>query len=185
VELPFIVLAVGQWGAASFENDPASDWFLLVEEAVEPGGVIASALDAAVGDWEYLGLDQSCEAIAAAELSASCSPIRPVARQRELLGRHSSSSASRLRDRPGTSGSPARPNGKRAADRRVLSPSEALRRTTATDRTPFWTARTRVSALTLALSARLGRALRARPRAHTRGSVPRAAAEEVSTLHPV
>ena len=23
------------WGAASFENDPASDWFLLVEEAVE------------------------------------------------------------------------------------------------------------------------------------------------------
>jgi len=72
VELPFIVLAVGQWGAASFENDPASDWFLLVEEAVEPGGVIASALDAAVGEWEYLGLDRSCEAIAAAELSASC-----------------------------------------------------------------------------------------------------------------
>jgi len=71
-ELPFIVLAVGEWGAASFENDPASDWFLLVEEAVEPGGVIASALDGAVGEWEYLGLDQSCEAIAAAELSASC-----------------------------------------------------------------------------------------------------------------
>ena len=70
--LPFIVLAVAEWGAASFENDPASDWFLLVEEAVEPGGVIASALDGAVGEWEYLGLDQSCEAIAAAELSASC-----------------------------------------------------------------------------------------------------------------
>jgi hypothetical protein len=67
-----MVLAVGEWGAASFENDPASDWFLLVEEAVDPGGVIASALDSAVGESEYLGLDQSYEAIAAAELSASC-----------------------------------------------------------------------------------------------------------------
>ena len=67
-----MVLGVGDWGAASFENDPASDWFLLVEEAVDPGGVIASALDSAVGESEYLGLDQSCEAIAAAELSASC-----------------------------------------------------------------------------------------------------------------
>jgi hypothetical protein len=64
---------VGEWGAASFENDPASDyWFLLVEEAVDPGVVIASALDGAVGESEYLGLDQSCEALAAAELSASC-----------------------------------------------------------------------------------------------------------------
>ena len=57
---------------ASFENDPASDWFLLVEEAVDPGVVIASALDGAVGEPEYLGLDESCEALAAAELSASC-----------------------------------------------------------------------------------------------------------------
>jgi hypothetical protein len=63
---------VGEWGAASFENDPASDWFLLVEEAVDPGVVIASALDSAVGESEYLGLDESCEALAAAELSASC-----------------------------------------------------------------------------------------------------------------
>ena len=68
---------VGEWGAASFENDPASDWFLLVEEAVDPGGVIASALDSAVGDSEYLGLDESCEAIAAAELSASCAGHAP------------------------------------------------------------------------------------------------------------
>jgi len=66
------VVGVGEWGAASFENDPASDWFLLVEEAVDPGGVIASALDSAVGESEYLGLDESCVAIAAAELSASC-----------------------------------------------------------------------------------------------------------------
>jgi Domain of unknown function (DUF4259) len=67
-----MVLAVGEWGAASFENDPAGDWFLLVEEAVDPGWVIASALDSAVGESEYLALDESCEAIAAAELSASC-----------------------------------------------------------------------------------------------------------------
>jgi Domain of unknown function (DUF4259) len=69
---------VGVWGAASFENDPASDWFLLVEEAVDPGAVIASALDSAVGESEYLGLDQSCEAIAAAELSASCAAHAPA-----------------------------------------------------------------------------------------------------------
>jgi hypothetical protein len=74
---PFIVLSVGEWGAASFENDPASDWFLQVEEAVDPGGLIASALDNAVGESEYLGLDESCGAIAAAELSASCAGHAP------------------------------------------------------------------------------------------------------------
>jgi uncharacterized protein DUF4259 len=67
-----MVVGVGEWGAASFENDAASDWFLLVEEAVDPGEVIASSLDSAVGESEYLGLDESCVAIAAAELSASC-----------------------------------------------------------------------------------------------------------------
>jgi hypothetical protein len=67
-----LFVAVGAWGAASFENDPASDWFYLVEEAVDLGGVIASALDDALGEADYLGLDASCEAIAAAELSASC-----------------------------------------------------------------------------------------------------------------
>lgn len=67
-----MVGGVGEWGAASFENDAASEWFLLVEEAVDPGGVIASSLDSAVGESEYLGLDESCAAIAAAELSASC-----------------------------------------------------------------------------------------------------------------
>jgi len=63
---------MGEWGVASFENDPAADWFLLVEEAVDPGGVIASAVDSAVGESEHLELAGSCEAIAAAELSASC-----------------------------------------------------------------------------------------------------------------
>jgi Domain of unknown function (DUF4259) len=70
-------VAVEAWGPASFENDPASDWFLLVEEAVEPGAVIASALDTALGDADYLGLDAACEAIAAAELSASCAGHAP------------------------------------------------------------------------------------------------------------
>jgi hypothetical protein len=70
-------LVVEVWGTASFENDPASDWFLRVEEAVEPGAVIASALDAAVGHADYLGLDAACEAIAAAELSASCAGHPP------------------------------------------------------------------------------------------------------------
>jgi Domain of unknown function (DUF4259) len=58
-------------------NDPASDWFLLVEEAVEPGEVIASAPDIAAGDADYLVLDAACEAIAAAELSASCAGHAP------------------------------------------------------------------------------------------------------------
>ncbi len=68
---------MGAWGAASFENDPASDWFFSVEEAVDPGGVIASALDSALGEADHLGLDASCEAIAAAELSASCAGHAP------------------------------------------------------------------------------------------------------------
>jgi Domain of unknown function (DUF4259) len=70
-------MAVEGWGTASFENDHASDWFLVVEEAIEPGDVIALALDAALGDAEYLGLDAACEAIAAAELSASCAGHPP------------------------------------------------------------------------------------------------------------
>jgi Domain of unknown function (DUF4259) len=68
---------VGTWGTGSFENDSASDWFYLVEEAVEPGDVIASALDHALSEADYLDLDSSCEAIAAAELSASCAGQAP------------------------------------------------------------------------------------------------------------
>jgi hypothetical protein len=74
---PFIVVVVGAWGTASFENDPARDWFYLVEEAVDPGGVIAAAIDNALGEADYLGLDASCEAIAAAELSASSAGHAP------------------------------------------------------------------------------------------------------------
>jgi hypothetical protein len=71
-----MVLAMGEWGAASFANDAAVDWFLLVEEAVDPGAVLASALDGVLGEAEYLGLDESCVAIAAAELAASCAGHR-------------------------------------------------------------------------------------------------------------
>lgn len=69
---------VESWGAASFENGPASAWFLLVEEAVDPGAVIGSALDDALAEADCLGLDQACEAIAAAELSASCAGQAPA-----------------------------------------------------------------------------------------------------------
>jgi hypothetical protein len=65
-----IVRPMGSWGVASFENDAATDWFLLVEEAVDPGAVMASAIDHAVSDAEHLEGDASCEAIAAAELCA-------------------------------------------------------------------------------------------------------------------
>lgn len=68
---------MGAWGAASFENDAASDWFYVVEEAVDPGLIIASALDNALSEADYLRLDASCEAIAAAELSASCAGHAP------------------------------------------------------------------------------------------------------------
>ncbi|MDQ6835770.1 MAG: DUF4259 domain-containing protein [Actinomycetota bacterium] len=66
-----------EWGAASFENDPARAWFLLVEEAVDPGAVIGSAVDDALGEADCLAVDGSCEAIAAAELSASCAGNAP------------------------------------------------------------------------------------------------------------
>ena len=63
---------MGAWGSGSFENDAASEWFYLVEEAVEPGLVIASTLDDALAEADYLELDAAREAVAAAELSASC-----------------------------------------------------------------------------------------------------------------
>lgn len=70
---------MGAWGAGSFENDSASDFFYFVEEAVDPGEVIALALDRAIGQAEHLDLDASCEAIAAAELLASCAGQPPDA----------------------------------------------------------------------------------------------------------
>jgi hypothetical protein len=72
------LIAVGAWSAASFENDAARDWFYLIEEAVDPGALIASAVDNALGEAEYLGLDVSFEAIAAAELFASCAGQAPA-----------------------------------------------------------------------------------------------------------
>lgn len=63
---------MGAWGTGSFQNDDAIDWFYTVEEAVEPGLVIASALDDALAEAGYLELDCASAAIAAAELLASC-----------------------------------------------------------------------------------------------------------------
>jgi hypothetical protein len=64
--------SVGAWGTRSFQNDSASDWFYVVEEAVEPGLVISSALDDALAEAGYLELDPASAVIAAAELLASC-----------------------------------------------------------------------------------------------------------------
>jgi hypothetical protein len=68
---------VGSWGTASFENDAALDWFLLVEEAPDPGLVMASAIDDALSAAEYLDSDLGCQAIAAAELCACCAGQLP------------------------------------------------------------------------------------------------------------
>jgi hypothetical protein len=72
-----IVPAVGFWGVAGFENDAASDWFLLVEEAPDPGVVMASAIDDVLSAAEFLEADVCCEAIAAAELCACCAGLLP------------------------------------------------------------------------------------------------------------
>ena len=63
---------MGYWGVASFENDAAGDWFYTVEEAPDPGGVMAAAIDDVISAAEYLEVDPCCEAIAAAELCACC-----------------------------------------------------------------------------------------------------------------
>lgn len=63
---------MGEWGTGSFENDAASDWFYVLEEAVDPGLVIVSALDDVLAEAGHVELDAACAAVAAAELSASC-----------------------------------------------------------------------------------------------------------------
>jgi hypothetical protein len=73
-----MVELMGSWGVASFENDAAADWFLLVEEAVDPGEVMASAIDDALGDADHLEGDPSSAAIAAAELFACCAGHPPA-----------------------------------------------------------------------------------------------------------
>lgn len=65
---------VGSWGVASFENDAAGDWFLLVEEAPDPGAVMASAIDDVLSAAEYLEVDLCCEAIAPRN-SARVAPV--------------------------------------------------------------------------------------------------------------
>lgn len=68
---------MGSWGVASFENDAAADWFLLVEEAADPGAVMASAIDDALSDPDHLDGEASRQAIAAAELCACCAGHPP------------------------------------------------------------------------------------------------------------
>jgi hypothetical protein len=63
---------LGSWGAASFENDAAGDWFLLVEEAPDPGMLMAAVMDEALASAEVLDADLCRVAIAAAELFACC-----------------------------------------------------------------------------------------------------------------
>jgi Domain of unknown function (DUF4259) len=72
-----MVRLVGSWGVASFENDAAVDWFLLVEEAQDPGAVMASAMDDALSDADLPEVDLCREAIAAAELCAACAGQLP------------------------------------------------------------------------------------------------------------
>lgn len=66
------VRAVDSWGVESFENAAATDWFLLVEEAQDPGALMAAAIDEVLGSAEAPEVDLCCEAIAAAELCACC-----------------------------------------------------------------------------------------------------------------
>ena len=75
--LKCIVGPVESWGVASFENDAAGEWFLLVEEAPEPGAVMASAIDEVLSAAEFLDVDLCCGAIAAAELCACCAGQLP------------------------------------------------------------------------------------------------------------
>jgi hypothetical protein len=67
-----MVRPVGSWGVTSFDNDAAGDWFLLVEEDQDPGAVMAAAMDDVLSDADSPEADPCREAIAAAELCASC-----------------------------------------------------------------------------------------------------------------
>ncbi|MGZ4172849.1 MAG: DUF4259 domain-containing protein [Solirubrobacteraceae bacterium] len=65
------------WGTASFDNESASEWFYEMEEAHDPGAVMAAALDEALSSAERLGVDTSSQAVAAAELVAACAGHLP------------------------------------------------------------------------------------------------------------
>lgn len=68
---------MGTWGPGSFENDAAIEWFFRVEEAVDPGTPIADALDDALAEADVLESEAAREAVAAAELLASCAGRPP------------------------------------------------------------------------------------------------------------
>ena len=71
-------VAVEAWGPTSFEQRSRKRLVpAWLEEAVDPGELIASTLDTALSDADYLGLDTAFEAIAAAELSACCAGQTP------------------------------------------------------------------------------------------------------------
>ncbi len=69
---------VATWGIYSFDNDTASNWFFAVEESPDPGAVMAAAIDDAISVSEHLETELCCQAIAAAELCASCAGQRPA-----------------------------------------------------------------------------------------------------------
>jgi hypothetical protein len=52
-------------------------WFLLVEEAPDPGAAQASAIDDVLSAAGDLDVDVCCEAVAAAELCAGCAGHLP------------------------------------------------------------------------------------------------------------
>lgn len=66
------VRILGSWGVESFENDAAGDWFLMIEEAPDPGALMAGAIDEALASAEFLDADLCRVTVAAAELFACC-----------------------------------------------------------------------------------------------------------------
>ena len=66
-----------QRGHGSCENDPAIEWFHRLEEAIDPGAMIAGAMGDALSEPTEIDLDLACAAIAAAELSASAAGHTP------------------------------------------------------------------------------------------------------------
>ncbi len=63
---------MASWGVSSFENDAAGEWFLLIEEAPDPGAIMAAVIDDALASADFLDADLCRETIAAAELCACC-----------------------------------------------------------------------------------------------------------------
>ena len=108
---------VGSWGVASFENDAAGEWFLLVEEALDPGAVMASAIDEVLSAAKFLEVGLCCEALAARGVLRVLrrSAAGSAAGQCLWLGLGESSRAARRSDRAGGSGRQSRARGERAA----------------------------------------------------------------------